>query len=284
MTSASVVEEYWSAAVSRLQAEVDVFNRLIGHQAEKGRENELSLVRLLESLLPQNVGVGSGIVIDSQGGRSKQVDIVLFDRATQPSVMAQTSQVLYPIEVVLATIEVKTTLSPPELEDCGVKRTALADLCRADGGSRPPFYVLGYHYSNLPANLATVLEGMANDRRPDAVCVVDPGIVAMKVGDGVETGLCALHLRDRAGARLPGWFKVFPALPTGGVYRFGESTLPVTRAPGGSIVACEPGRALLLFCEHLLKGLAVAANLGAPVLSHYLAGTAQETISLTFKP
>lgn len=63
----SIVETYWSGVSRRLQEEVDTFNRLIGHAGEQGRENEQSLVSLMERLLPRSLGVGTGVVIDADG-------------------------------------------------------------------------------------------------------------------------------------------------------------------------------------------------------------------------
>ena len=61
------VETYWSGIVQHLQAELHVMNRHVPHRGEQGRANELSLFRLLKSLLPSNVSLGSGIIFDSQG-------------------------------------------------------------------------------------------------------------------------------------------------------------------------------------------------------------------------
>jgi len=83
-----VVEQYWSGVATRLQAEVEVFNRLIGHAGEQGRQKEVALVSILERLLPRRVGLGSGLLIDSTGGRSKQSDAVLFDDGDQPKILA----------------------------------------------------------------------------------------------------------------------------------------------------------------------------------------------------
>ena len=90
-------------------------NRLVPHHGEQGRANELTLSRLLESLLPSNVSVGSGIIFDSAGRASGQTDLILYDASSQPRFLAQTTQFLFPVETVLAAIEVKTTLDDEEL-------------------------------------------------------------------------------------------------------------------------------------------------------------------------
>ena len=37
-----------------------------------------------EAILPKNIGIGTGLVIDYKGVMSKQVDIVLYDAAVTP--------------------------------------------------------------------------------------------------------------------------------------------------------------------------------------------------------
>jgi hypothetical protein len=59
--------------------------------------NELALARLLESFVPERVGVGTGVLIDSADKQSQQTDVVLFDRGNQPAVIAHTMQVLFPV-------------------------------------------------------------------------------------------------------------------------------------------------------------------------------------------
>src|SRR4051794_13121380 len=124
----SVVQDYWDGVLQRLRAEVGVFSRLIRHRGEQGRENEAAFARLLTSFVPQRLGVGTGLLIDSKGGSSRQLDIVLFERSDEPAVLAQTNQLLYPVESVVACIEVKTRLSTSEIDDCAAKGASVRML------------------------------------------------------------------------------------------------------------------------------------------------------------
>jgi hypothetical protein len=93
-----VVEDYWSGVLRRLQTEVDVFNQLVNHLPTRGTENELSFIRLLGGLVPRRYGIGTGLLIDAHDKSSNQTDIVIYDQADEPAILAQTSQVLFPIE------------------------------------------------------------------------------------------------------------------------------------------------------------------------------------------
>lgn len=73
----------------------------------------------LAKLLPAFVSVGSGLLIDSYGGHSKQQDIVLFERDFCPvySINDAPEATYYPIEAIAAVGEVKSTVSKSILFD-----------------------------------------------------------------------------------------------------------------------------------------------------------------------
>ncbi|MFJ2107112.1 DUF6602 domain-containing protein [Streptomyces microflavus] len=284
-----IVEQYWSAVARRLQEEVDTFNKLIGHAGEQGRENELSLVRLMENLLPTSVGVGSGMIIDSFGGVSKQTDIIIYSSADQPSILAQTTQAIYPVENVLMTIEVKTTLDEDEIADCAAKVKAQQSLRAATGKSAPPMMVLAYNAASMISTVAAHLRSVDEGLRPEAVCIVNPGVLAGAGGliekggaDGYLIGLAALHSLDSSGERISGdWQrpqsdeKGKVALRAGIPYPVGRTSLKnETRIIG------DPGRALLIFCAIVLRRLSEISDLPEPTLAHYMQGTALELFRL----
>ena len=98
-----------------LRAEIDLLNQIIPHSSTKGTRNEEALKSIIENFLPKKYSVGSGIIIDSFGNASKQVDLVIYDSTIYPSLFSQTSTSIYPVETVLATIEVKTFLDESAL-------------------------------------------------------------------------------------------------------------------------------------------------------------------------
>ena len=71
-----MLERFFAGVLSQLQAEVDLINALVPHNATKGTLNEESLRRILTAFLPTRYAVGTGFVIDSFGKRSRQVDLV----------------------------------------------------------------------------------------------------------------------------------------------------------------------------------------------------------------
>ncbi len=73
----------------------------------------------LAKLLPEFVSIGSGIVIDSYNTKSKQQDIVVFERDFCPiySINDAPEATYYPVEGVAAVGEVKSTMSKASLFD-----------------------------------------------------------------------------------------------------------------------------------------------------------------------
>jgi hypothetical protein len=85
----------------------------------------------LERLMPDGVGVGSGIVIDSYGGTSKQQDIVIFEKICPIfSINGSPEATYYPIEGVIAVGEVKSSLGKSELNDAFEKSVSVKKLRR----------------------------------------------------------------------------------------------------------------------------------------------------------
>lgn len=87
------------------------------HQGVKGTVLELLIGQLFEPLLPADIGVGTGQIIDSYSGElSGQIDIILYNKSILPPLLVAEKTGIFPIESVLYTIEVKTTLNASELK------------------------------------------------------------------------------------------------------------------------------------------------------------------------
>lgn len=85
----------------------------------------------LERLMPEGVAVGSGIVVDSYGGVSKQQDIIVYEKLCPVFTHNGAAEATYyPVEGVLAAGEVKSTLSKQELADAFTKSASVKNLRR----------------------------------------------------------------------------------------------------------------------------------------------------------
>lgn len=82
---------------------------LHSHNLTAGHIREFLVSELLERFLPSHVSIETGVVIDKDGQHSKQVDLILFDSRV-PSLRSRLGPGLFPVEGVLAAIEVKTAI------------------------------------------------------------------------------------------------------------------------------------------------------------------------------
>ena len=268
----SIIEDYWAGVLQRLDAEVHVFAQLVTHEGERGRENEAVLARILEALVPRRYGIGSGLLIDTSDHYSRQTDIVVYDQSDEPAVLAQTTQILFPTESVLACIEVKTTLRGNDLTDCFAKarhmRQELEPSRRyPDGSEHPLFIVLAYRSGQRPETIAKKLEECSSSERPDLLCIVEQGLVMGSDGcicdgsDGVDVGL-ALFRED--GHPIEG-----RATGPDMLALHASRQYPLV-GYGGKLLLVDSSRGLLLFVEALVRLLARRHGRTTPVLSHYV--------------
>lgn len=109
---------YQALLRSKIKAAIDKARAasVFSHQGVKGSVLEILIGELFEPLLPADIGVGTGQIIDCyKSPMSSQVDIILFDKSILPPVLIDGRLGLFPVESVLYTIEVKTTLNATEL-------------------------------------------------------------------------------------------------------------------------------------------------------------------------
>ncbi|MXY09976.1 MAG: hypothetical protein F4Z00_11160 [Acidimicrobiaceae bacterium] len=87
----------------------------------------------LEQILPRGIGVGSGCVIDTKGGTSRQMDVVLYEKDLCPVFCINNSPetTYYPAEGVLAVGEVKSAIGKRELADSFQKIRSVKALQRS---------------------------------------------------------------------------------------------------------------------------------------------------------
>lgn len=86
------------------------------HQGVKGTVLEILIGQLFRPLLPSDIGIGTGQIIDVNGRMSPQIDIIIYNKSILPPVLIDSNIGLFPIESVLYSIEVKTTLTASELK------------------------------------------------------------------------------------------------------------------------------------------------------------------------
>ncbi|HCM9719629.1 DUF6602 domain-containing protein [Enterobacter hormaechei] len=91
---------------------------ITGHSLHKGTPREEFISKFLKDHLPSNISIGTGEIIDHQskpGDQRNQYDIVLY-RNEYPKISFSETISAFLIESVVATLEIKSTLTYEELK------------------------------------------------------------------------------------------------------------------------------------------------------------------------
>ena len=152
----------------------------------------------LQQILPRGIGVGSGFVIDTNGGTSQQTDVVLFERDICPELTINNTPgtAYYPCEGVIAVGQVKSILTKPLLKQefrkiASVKqlqRYAVHDFMPHPTTGKP--IVLERSYGNMQnPSITDVTERREPDETRQIFGFIIAGSVEMRTDTLMETYL-----------------------------------------------------------------------------------------------
>jgi hypothetical protein len=166
-----------------------------GHSSTTGSIRELLIHKFLRPHLPKALDIRAGVIIDSEGGRSRQQDCIIVDTRLPLIDVGSDTAALVLAESVVATIEVKSDLTKGELLD-SLESSAITKKLVRKGEmeyrkgpvlikTAKPFPILTYifSYSGLTVETAArhVLEfAVAKNCGgivPEAVCVLTRGVL-----------------------------------------------------------------------------------------------------------
>lgn len=154
--------DFIAARVDSLKAESEAITKFFSHNGIRGSIRELFVKQFLEPFLPPQIGIGTGEIINHEGGRSRQLDVVLYNKDRVPPVLVSGSDTgVFPWECVIAVIEVKSTVTTGVLYDAHINSNSVAsvytDLREPEvlvGGVKPkdsmfyftpiPYYLFGF--------------------------------------------------------------------------------------------------------------------------------------------
>lgn len=116
--------------LDRLEKIIEEEARLAGlfqHSTLIGTAREFIIQNILKRCLPPVIHYGSGKIFDSNGNYSKQIDLVIFD-SRFPCLEINNGAGLYPIEGVIATVEIKSTITKGAIKDALNNQSSVQDL------------------------------------------------------------------------------------------------------------------------------------------------------------
>lgn len=102
----------------------------IDHSGLKGGASEAHWRELLELHLPRRYRVTTGIVVDSVGGQSRQIDVIIHDAHYCPLFRDQGGASFVPAESVYAVLEAKQELNAKYIGEAADKAESVRRLTR----------------------------------------------------------------------------------------------------------------------------------------------------------
>jgi hypothetical protein len=197
MNLADLFEE----VANRMRADLEAARKAFTHSGLKGGEFEEIFRRFLRDYLPKSLEISTGQVIDSLGGVSRQLDVIISDAAKTPIFYRSAHNRVIPIECVYAAIEVKAHLDTAELEKTMENMRSVKTLVKRAYGPEMasikkwvPLY--GQNWDIWPVNyfifaydsvdLTTIYRKLVEiherlrlppHERVDSVCVLDKGVI-----------------------------------------------------------------------------------------------------------
>jgi hypothetical protein len=107
----------------------------VGHPGESGRAREEVVRRFLRRLVPAAFGIDTGFVIDSQGGISRQIDIVIYRTGYHP-VFEVAGVKHFMVESVATVIENKSSITSRERLHQALENVRSVKALDRTGGGR----------------------------------------------------------------------------------------------------------------------------------------------------
>lgn len=104
--------------------------KAIRHPGDQGSVSEDRWLEVFKRYLPNRYQVDRGSVIDSFGGQSDSIDVVIFDRHYTPTLLDQEKHRYIPAEAVYSVIEAKPEFTKEYLDYAGKKAASVRKLHR----------------------------------------------------------------------------------------------------------------------------------------------------------
>lgn len=101
-----------------------------GHPGVQGEGTEDHWLKLLRQRLPRRYDVTRGLVVDSSGGRSEQIDVIVYDRQYSPEFWEHGDHHYVPAEAVYGAFEIKPELNKDYILYAGEKVASVRRLRR----------------------------------------------------------------------------------------------------------------------------------------------------------
>lgn len=205
--------EIFDGVAERMRSDLKIAREALEHRGLKGVAFEEIFREFLRPYLPRSLDISTGILVDSAGNASRQLDVIISDSAKTPIFYLVGNIRVIPIECAYAVIELKARLDSNEIDRIFENMKSVRALNKESyfvtGGTiRTRLTAYGQHWSIWPTNyyvfayssikLKTIAELInskhQDDQLPchsriDTVCVLDKGVICNQLPDGNRDAL-----------------------------------------------------------------------------------------------
>jgi hypothetical protein len=194
----AVLQQLFRGHQEVLQAELTLARQAIGHPTLKGDASESSWGTMLSRHLPRRYRACRGVVVDSAGGVSDQIDIIVHDAQYCPLFNESANACFVPAESVYGVFEVKQEIPAAYVAEAGRKVASVRRLRRTsapivDRGLEREARVVSPILGGILALEATWTDGFGesfktamsqldSERQLDIGCAVTAGYFELPTG------------------------------------------------------------------------------------------------------
>lgn len=147
----------------KIEAQLAQARETMGHTVAKGDASEAVWLEMLETYLPKRYQAAKAFVVDSAGGFSEQMDVIVFDKQYSPFIFELKDQIVIPAESVYAVFEAKQSI---DAEEVRYAKRKVASVRRLHRTSLPIPHAGGTYPAKAPAHIIGGLLTFESEWKP----------------------------------------------------------------------------------------------------------------------
>ncbi len=205
------LNEIFEEVSSQMKSDFVKAQRSLSHAGLKGEANEETVREFLKQYLPKTLDITTGMLVDSEGNQSRQLDIIISDSAKTPILFQSGDTRVIPVECAYAVIEVKAFLDKTELEKSYKNMQSIKSLIKKAYFNQKgaiihtntlygkewdhwpiQHFVFAYDSPSLDSvlgNFNSLQNSNEIHKRIDAICVLEKGVIMNQGTDGMFSAI-----------------------------------------------------------------------------------------------